>query len=405
MRFAALILAGFQCFGPSYATAATNPQTPLTDAVLRNDLRTLRLLLASGEPIDLTNRFGFTPLLLATALQREAIADVLLKEGADPNRQTLDLRTSLLIAATNSGPHILKGLIQHGAALDVRDPAGLSAADLAALFGNRTNLILLQKAGAPFTNDLVFASALGDLPAIDRFLRNGGNPNLADYTGFTPLAAASANGHLQVVKRLFQAGADFRPGLNLTNAPLNPILQAARNGHRAVLEELLRHSKPLDGQNLNAALIYAVALGQTNVLPSLLKYGANPNALTSHHEPVLCLAAQDCAGGIAILLDAGAAINATNQFGATPLICAAYFGNLESVRILLNRGARMSAKTYQGFTALQIAEKLEGRGAIIKLLCSPEKASGPNAKTSRSPSFRPQQRGHLASEAIAAPSP
>jgi ankyrin repeat protein len=55
------------------------------------------------------------------------------------------------------------------------------------------------------------------------------------------------------------------------------------------------------------------------------------------------------------LLDAGADPNAKDEYGQTPLILAAWAGDLPSVRELLRRGAHANARNRNGDTALIVA--------------------------------------------------
>jgi ankyrin repeat protein len=66
--------------------------------------------------------------------------------------------------------------------------------------------------------------------------------------------------------------------------------------------------------------------------------------LETASEPPLLLAV-DRPQALALLLHAGAAVDASNAFGKTALMAAAQFGDLESVRLLLRAGASVNATT------------------------------------------------------------
>ena len=65
--------------------AHSQNQTPLTQAVIKDDVRQVKQLLAQGEEINQTNKVGWTPLMLAAGHRNKDMVDVLLAEGADVN--------------------------------------------------------------------------------------------------------------------------------------------------------------------------------------------------------------------------------------------------------------------------------------------------------------------------------
>lgn len=344
----------------------------LSQAVSKGDLRAVRRFLALGATLDQTNQFGETPLFLAVAQSNVEITRVLLHEGANPDIKRADGWNALSCASTNRQFELLQALIDAQSSLDLNGPHGLTPAMCAALAGRRENLELLQAAGARFTDDLTFAAALGDRTAVKSLLRTN-DLNCANEVNWSPLAAACSNGHVEVVKLLLEKGAQADSLGTSGEITRSGLMLAARNGHLPVVEALLKAganpSLPLSPPT--SALSEAIWANRRDIVQALLDYGADVNSFSPNGEPVIFQAARDRPGLIELLLDRGGSVNATNAFGATPLIVAAYFGNIESVRTLLKRGARLSSKTTQGFTALQVATRLEDRAQIVKLLSNP----------------------------------
>ena len=72
-----------------------------------------------------------------------------------------------------------------------------------------------------------------------------------------------------------------------------------------------------------------------------------------------------------LLLTRSPDVNLANRGGRTPLMCAAWQGNLEIVRMLLARGADRSLKDENGWTALKCAEDRGFKEVAEALKCPP----------------------------------
>ena len=58
-------------------------------------------------------------------------------------------------------------------------------------------------------DDLHYAAAQGDIPAVKALLAEGHDPNAFDDISFTPLHHAADKAHLEIIQLLLQAGADI----------------------------------------------------------------------------------------------------------------------------------------------------------------------------------------------------
>src|SRR5205085_11083571 len=74
--------------------------------------------------------------------------------------------------------------------------------------------------------------------------------------------------------------------------------------------------------------------------------------------PLMYSAALGSLQSMKILVEAGAGVNAANDFGATPLMWCA--GDLAKVRYLLSKGASVTARSKIGRTPLLIAAMYDG---------------------------------------------
>lgn len=96
--------------------------------------------------LNLSNRFGETPLMLAVFKGEEDMMNTLIKRGADVNGARN--WTALHYAATEGRESMLKTLIQKGADVNAQTNAGVTALHMAARKPSRAAVMTLLRAGA-----------------------------------------------------------------------------------------------------------------------------------------------------------------------------------------------------------------------------------------------------------------
>ncbi len=84
---------------------------------------------------------------------------------------------------------------------------------------------------------------------------------------------------------------------------------------------------------------------------------------------------------IAQLLDAGAAIDAVDKSGRTPLRVAAGYEHPDSTRVLLSYGANLNARDDSGWTPLHYAKSAPHSFTVFIVLSSSSSESDKNGKT------------------------
>ncbi len=134
------------------------------------------------------------------------------------------------------------------------------------------------------------------------------------------LLLAAAAGDITAVKTCVERGAALNDSDSKGNTPL---MLAAAHGHGDVVQVLLRHHASVDGHNNE---------GQTALLAALGPHGSN-----------------EC---VAAIVAAGADVNVPDRFGNTPLMEAASWNSVDSLRLLLSKGADANAGDLKGRTAL-----------------------------------------------------
>lgn len=205
---------------------------------------------------------------------------------------------------------------------------------------------LLGSGAADSGAALIAAIDRGDGIALKKALEEKPdlNPPCDAYAICKPLALAASHGDLAMVKMLLDAGADP----NGRNA-------YGDTAFMVVGDWLSANGKPLT--NLGDIRAY------------LLRNGTDPNQANDDGATAFMgSAGADDVDALQLCLRYGGKINhQTEKIGYTPLMAAAQFGSLNSVRWLLAHGADPSLKDSTGRSALQIARD-GNHGAVAAVL-------------------------------------
>jgi ankyrin repeat protein len=198
-------------------------------------------------------------------------------------------------------------------------------------------------AQAPADDRAYQAIRTNDLEALQELVA-AGRVNAKDALGQTPLMLAAAFGTVDAMHALLNGGADARA---TSNSGVTALHWAATNFWKTSL--LLGA-----GADVNVAtqlgrtplMIAASAHGTAPVVGLLLSKGADVNAAdTVGVTPLIAAAAVDNDEAARLILGRGASVNAAARIGqsATPLIGAAYNGNVPLMRLLLDAKADVKA--------------------------------------------------------------
>jgi uncharacterized protein len=165
------------------------------------------------------------------------------------------------------------------------------------------------------------------------------------------------------------------------------LLHSAMAGDLPSVERALRAGADVDAaeqQHGNTALMLAAYTNRSDIVAVLIRAGATIDARDKELNTALMKAAW--AGAIdpaRQLIDAGADVNAVEMNAMTALMIASFHGRLEVVRLLVESGADTDRVDMDGFTALRNAEE-QAHGAIAQYLAplTPVKRSSEPAHTS-----------------------
>ena len=131
---------------------------------------------------------------------------------------------------------------------------------------------------------LVEAAGRGDLKTVETFLETAPQwVNDQGYRGCTPLVLAAWNGHLHLVKKLLDLGADIHARQEDHNTAL---MLAAVEGHMDIVRLLLaKGANANDASNIGVtALMLACYHRHADIAKLLLEHGANIDAEDDYHN-------------------------------------------------------------------------------------------------------------------------
>ena len=131
---------------------------------------------------------------------------------------------------------------------------------------------------------------------------------------------------------------------------------AAAKGDPAEIEQLVKDGEKIDLQDSHSRtpLQVAVHFSRYEAAETLLRLGANPNALDFQRYDIVTIAAvKNDVKMLRIALDHGGNPRAiTSPYDGTALIAAAHAGHVEVVRLLIDAGAPLDHVNNLGWTAL-----------------------------------------------------
>ena len=136
------------------------------------------------------------------------------------------------------------------------------------------------------------AAATGHLDVVKLLIERNADVDGRTLTNSTPLRAAAYDGRLDIVNCLVENGADVNARNNFENTPL---MVACYNGHMNVVTYLIKRGANMDLQDKqgNTVLHYAVERGHFEIANELLALGVLQLSNVQRLTPLL-LASNDC---------------------------------------------------------------------------------------------------------------
>lgn len=319
--------------------------TALHWAVYEDDKALVDLLIAAGAKVNVANDLQITPLYLASANGNPAIVTTLLEQGANVNAVSESGVTPLMVAARSGNAGVVRALLSRGADPNARESCRGQTALMWAVSRHHTEVVrvLLERHADVHARTQVRPLTVmldqGPRRSVKTAMQDA---KQIDAGGDTALLFAAQDGDAAAAGLLIAADAN----VNDTAADGRSALVAATfAGHSAVVRVLLDAGADPDASGAGySALHAAVLLGDMPTVKALLAKGANPNARITKGSPVRRFGSQW-------------ALPST-MIGATPLLVAATYLELDIMRALLAGGANPAIALPNGTTPFLAAAGL-----------------------------------------------
>uniref|UniRef100_A0A0G4HP08 Uncharacterized protein n=1 Tax=Chromera velia CCMP2878 TaxID=1169474 RepID=A0A0G4HP08_9ALVE len=234
------------------------------------------------------------------------------------------------------------------------------------------------------------ASERGDRTMVELLLSSQETRvDSTDRRGKTALHVAVSNGHDSIVDLLLQNGADVNA--KEANAEVSggrtSLHLASKRGDKGMVEQLLTQGADVNAKTNDGLTALQVALvgGRLNIVKCLVEAGADVNVEeTELKRTALHIFSEHGDWDmVKLLLRKGAAVDATDRHGQTPLHRAVLNGQQSILELLLEYGADVNVKDVNangspGMTALELAIHI-GEREMVTLLQPSEilKEGGP----------------------------
>lgn len=214
--------------------------------------------------------------------------------------------------------------------------------------------------------------------------------------GVTALLLAAGKGKVQVVELLIKLGANVT--LQRGKYQMSALHCAAKGGHLAVVKVLL----DADSSNINAldgtgctALYWTTRKGYVKIADFLLDHGADTEKTRADWRPLHTACTRDDLAMVTLLLSKGARVNATMEFGITPLDFTATQGSVEVATVLLDAGADVNNQDEKTATTPLHRAAIRGDVAMVSLLISRGARVDAETNDEATPLFAAAEYGHL----------
>ena len=267
-----------------------------------------------------------------------------------PHTLRTEMHGAMTTAAGQGHIEIVEFLLHQGANIGLLQSYSL-------YMQSRSQMVLWRLA-----SPLHAATASRHLNVVTLLVEHGADVDLQDLDETTALHIAVKKNSLEIVELLLH----YNANPNLTGYDGGALRLAARHGHLNIAMQLIERKAILDLQDPlgRTPLHEAAENGHVKVVQYLCTRGADINTQSNGGwTPLYCAAANGHTEIAAYLVDEGADVNRPTNNGRAALHTAIINGHSEVARMLLRAGATLTS-THEGLTPLHFAA-IHGTSEII----------------------------------------
>jgi ankyrin repeat protein len=330
--------------------------TALHWAVYRDDVETANMLLKAGANVKAANREGTTPLFMAALYGNPAMITSLLKAGADAKERGPNGETTVMFAARNGNPAAIKVLAAAGSDVNAKESLRATTALMwAAAQGHAAAARTLVELGAdvsaksgPAGRPRNYMASAVPVEAVEASAKRRRDAKAAGRTYEEQLAFERANGSVPDDQVAQAAAFVASGGATVAEVVSGLGLNAAQT---ADLNARLRTTATAFGQPPAAAQPDANVTDQQQDIIIAGLVGGGSGGLT----PLVFAAREGSLDAAKVLVEAGADVNQTTEYGWTPLLVATNNRNYKLGAYLLEHGANPNIANKGSWTPLYLA--------------------------------------------------
>ncbi len=181
---------------------------------------------------------------------------------------------------------------------------------------------------------------------VELLLKKKADPNLETHDGTVPLMSAVNLARINIVRMLIEHGADVHRTDFNGKTPLAclPIFHSDTSAIFEIARCLIEHGANPNVKELEIPLLVkAIMVGDDEFARFLIEKNADIEAFDEKRKMTALSAAVNLKNSVLAqqLIQMGANVNAQDIDGTTPLMFAAYNGDMEMVKLLIQNGANI----------------------------------------------------------------
>ena len=285
---------------------------------------TIEAMLNNGIDVDGQDKTGLSGLMVAAAENRREVVALLLKRQAQPNLQTRQGVTALMLAAARgSDAAIIGDLLQAGASVNQttvdKSTALMSAiADGGDVRSDYQHILAMKKPDAPVEEQSALDKIVGATAA--KSLATGNRALMTEDMALQLAPGAFKKNVDEIVALLIGHGADVKAVNASGESVFFLAVDHARSAETITTLANAGADTSLADKSGTTPLMLAAGQGAPAVIAALVQRGAKVDQLSANDlSPLMLAVKMNNKANVEALLEAGASVNLSNKAGYTAI--------------------------------------------------------------------------------------